>query len=88
MICSHSTFKFYNGPIVFNYITYFVYIPLNSYTYIHGILDFKYILLYMQEVTIWMRRTLESWPHNCLIGRRERLLLFSHAVPFSDVLLC
>ena len=35
----------YNGDIVLNYTAHFVYSPLNSYVYIHWILDFKYILL-------------------------------------------
>ena len=31
----------YNGHIVINYTAHFVYSPLNSYVYIHLILDFK-----------------------------------------------
>ena len=37
---------FYNGHIVLNYTAHFVYNPLNSYVYIHWILDFKlYIII-------------------------------------------
>ena len=41
---------FYNGHIVLKYTAHFVYIPLNSYVYIHWILDFKYILLLYQSI--------------------------------------
>ena len=37
----------YNGHIVLHYTTQFVYSSLNSYVYIHWILDFKYILLFI-----------------------------------------
>ena len=47
MICTKSfNILFYNGHIVLNYTAHFVYSPLNSYVYIHWILDFKYILLF------------------------------------------
>ena len=36
---------FYNGHIVLNYTGHFVYNPLNSYVYLHWILDFKYIII-------------------------------------------
>ena len=46
VICTKSfNIVLYNGHIVLNYTAYFVYSPLNSYVYIHWILDFKYILL-------------------------------------------
>ena len=48
MICTKSftiIALFYNGYIVLNYTAHFVYGPLNSYVYIHWVLDFKYILL-------------------------------------------
>ena len=40
---------FYKGHIVLNYAFHFLYSTLNSYVYIHWILDFKYILL----LSIW-----------------------------------
>ena len=46
VMCTKSfNILFYNGHIVLNYATHFVYSPRNSYVYIHLILDFKYILL-------------------------------------------
>ena len=36
---------FYNGHNVLNYTAHFVYSPLNSYVYIHCILDFKCIIV-------------------------------------------
>ena len=41
----------YNGHIVLNCTVHFVEIPLNSYLYIHWILDVKYILLYNDYIT-------------------------------------
>ena len=35
--------------LLLNYTCHFVYSPLNSYVYIHWILDFKYILLFIKE---------------------------------------
>ena len=47
VICTNnSIFELYNGHIVLNYTAHFVYSPLNSYVYIHWILDFKiYIII-------------------------------------------
>ena len=48
VICTKSfSILFYNGHIDLNYTAHFVYSPLNLYVYIHWILDFKYILLYI-----------------------------------------
>ena len=47
VICTKSfNILFYSGHIVLNYTAHFVYSPLNSYVYIHWILDFQYILLW------------------------------------------
>ena len=35
--------------IVLNYLSHCVYSPLNSYVYIHWILDFKYILILLLQ---------------------------------------
>ena len=40
-----SQYLFYNGHIVLNYITHFMYSPLNPYVYIHWMLEFKYIII-------------------------------------------
>ena len=64
MHCYHSAyiFKVYNSVIwpthsIFNYghivklYSHFLYSPLNSYVYIHWILDFKYILFVLLSYT-------------------------------------
>ena len=70
VICMHSfhsahIFKVYNSVIwpthsIFNYghivtlYSYFVYNPLNSYVYIHWILDFKYIYIIVINLMVSM----------------------------------
>ena len=49
VICMHS----FHSAHIFKLYSHFVCSPLNSYVYIHWILDFKYILLlYTQRVGI------------------------------------
>ena len=42
---------FYIGHLVLNYTAHFVYSTLNSYVYMHWILDLKYILFYYLDPT-------------------------------------
>ena len=56
VICTKSfNIVLYNGHIVLNYTSHIVYYsPLNSYVYIHWILDFKYIIVTNYSITYSM----------------------------------
>ena len=50
VICTtHSIFDYGHIIIVLNYKAHIVYSPLNSYVYIHWILDFKYVILFIYQ---------------------------------------